>query len=115
VISKFHRKWVVLGILFLLPVIFLLFLYPSTNNYNTLDIVQEDIYELDSLNFVDNNSTTLENNIRLFKFFLESLPKHLLKNPFKKIFLVSRIIDFEIFDFSNKQILVEVFPISPII
>ena len=66
--NKFYRKWIVLGILFLLPVIFLLFLYPSTNNYNTLDIVQEDIYELDSLNFVDNNSTTLENNITILNF-----------------------------------------------
>tara|TARA_B100000900_G_scaffold219009_1_gene185610 strand:+ start:1433 stop:2125 length:693 start_codon:yes stop_codon:yes gene_type:complete len=59
---------VVLGILFLLPVIFLLFLYPSTNNYNTLDIVQENIHELDSLNFVDNNATTLENNITVLNF-----------------------------------------------
>ncbi len=58
----------VLGILFLLPVIFLLFLYPSTNNYNTLDIVQENIHELDSLNFVDNNATTLENNITVLNF-----------------------------------------------
>ena len=58
----------VLGILFLLPVIFLLFLYPSTNNYNTLDIVKENIYELDSLNFVDNNVTTLENNITILNF-----------------------------------------------
>tara|TARA_B100000925_G_scaffold136835_2_gene102389 strand:- start:1449 stop:2141 length:693 start_codon:yes stop_codon:yes gene_type:complete len=59
---------VVLGILFLLPVIFLLFLYPSTNNYNTLDIVQENIHELDSLNFVDNNATTLKNNITVLNF-----------------------------------------------
>ncbi len=66
--NKFYRKWVVLGILFLLPVIFLLFLYPSTNNYNTLDIVQENIHELDSLNFVDNNVTTLENNITILNF-----------------------------------------------
>ena len=58
----------VLGILFLLPVIFLLFLYPSTNNYNTLDIVQENIHELDSLNFVDNNATTLKNNITVLNF-----------------------------------------------
>ena len=59
----------VLGILFLLPVVFLLFLYPSTNNYNTLDIVQENIHELDSLNFVDNNSTTLESNITILNYY----------------------------------------------
>ena len=67
-ITKFYRKWVVLGILFLLPVIFLLFLYPSTNNYNTLDIVQENIHELDSLNFVDKNATTLDSNITILNF-----------------------------------------------
>ena len=67
-INKFYSKWVILGILFLLPVIFLLFLYPSTNNYNTLDIVQENIHELDSLNFVNNNATTLENNITILNF-----------------------------------------------
>lgn len=67
-ITKFYSKWVILGILFLLPVIFLLFLYPSTNNYNTLDIVQENIHEFDSLNFVNNNATTLENNITILNF-----------------------------------------------
>ena len=67
-ITKFYSKWVVLGILFLLPVIFLLFLYPSTNNYNTLDIVQENIHELDSLNFVDKNATTLDSNITILNF-----------------------------------------------
>ena len=44
-IAKFYRKWFILAILFLLPVVFLLFLYPSTHNYNTLDIVGEDINE----------------------------------------------------------------------
>ena len=67
-IDIFYRKWFILGILFLLPVIFLLFLYPSTHNYNTLDIVNENIAEIDSLNFLDNNQTTLENNITILNF-----------------------------------------------
>ena len=67
-IDFFYRKWFILGILFLLPVIFLLFLYPSTHNYNTLDIVNENIVEIDSLNFLDNNQTTLENNITILNF-----------------------------------------------
>ena len=67
-IDIFYRKWFTLGILFLLPVIFLLFLYPSTHNYNTLDIVNENIAEIDSLNFLDNNQTTLENNITILNF-----------------------------------------------
>lgn len=71
-IDFFYRKWFILGILFLLPVIFLLFLYPSTHNYNTLDIVNENIVEIDSLNFLDNNQTTLENNITILNFLGEN-------------------------------------------
>ena len=67
-INTFYRKWIILGILFLLPVIFLLFLYPSTHNYNTLDIVNEDIKELEILNFIDQNETTLEENITILNF-----------------------------------------------
>ena len=76
-IDFFYRKWFILGILFLLPVIFLLFLYPSTHNYNTLDIVNENIVEIDSLNFLDNNQTTLENNITILNFLGD--------NPMNKI------------------------------
>ena len=36
-----------------------------------------------------------------------------LKKPFKKIFLVSKIIEYKIFDLFNRHILVEVFPMSP--
>ena len=61
---------------------FLLFLYPSTNNYNTLDIVQENIHELDSLNFVDNNSTTLESNITILNFLGDD-PENKLTSVFK--------------------------------
>ncbi len=67
-INTFYRKWIILGILFLLPVIFLLFLYPSTHNYNTLDIVNEDIKETDFLNFIDNRKTNFEGNITILNF-----------------------------------------------
>ena len=67
-INTFYRKWIILGILFLLPVIFLLFLYPSTHNYNTLDIVNEDIKETDLLNFIDNRKTNFEGNITILNF-----------------------------------------------
>ena len=49
-----------------------MFLYPSTHNYNTLDIVNENIVEIDSLNFLDNNQTTLENNITILNFLGEN-------------------------------------------
>ena len=67
-INTFYRKWIILGILFLLPVIFLLFLYPSTHNYNTLDIVNEDIKETDFLNFIDTRKTNFEGNITILNF-----------------------------------------------
>ena len=67
-INTFYRKWIILGILFLLPVIFLLFLYPSTHNYNALDIVNEDIVEIDFLNFIDNRKTNFEGNITVLNF-----------------------------------------------
>ena len=67
-INTFYRKWIILGILFLLPVIFLLFLYPSTHNYNTLDIVNEDIKETYFLNFIDNRKTNFEGNITILNF-----------------------------------------------
>ena len=67
-INTFYRKWIILGILFLLPVIFLLFLYPSTHNYNTLDIVNEDVKETDFLNFIDNRKTNFEGNITILNF-----------------------------------------------
>ena len=67
-INTFYRKWIILGILFLLPVIFLLFLYPSTHNYNTLDIVNEDIVEVEFFNFIDNRKTNFEGNITILNF-----------------------------------------------
>lgn len=67
-INTFYRKWFILGILFLLPVIFLLFLYPSTHNYNALDIVNEDIVELEFFNFIDNRKTNFEGNITVLNF-----------------------------------------------
>mgnify|MGYP001454645887 CR=1 FL=1 len=67
-INTFYRKWFILGILFLLPVIFLLFLYPSTHNYNTLDIVNEDIVEVEFFNFIDNRKTNFEGNITVLNF-----------------------------------------------
>ena len=42
---KLIKSKIILGILFFLPVVFLLFLYPSTNNYNALDIVQENVLD----------------------------------------------------------------------
>jgi hypothetical protein len=59
------KKPVILGILFFLPVIFLLFLYPSNHNYNALDIVQENVLELHKFS---DDAVKLEGNITILHF-----------------------------------------------
>lgn len=62
------KKPLILAILFLLPVIFLLFLYPSTNNYNALDVVKGDIEEISGFNSEDGKTYKLENQITVLGF-----------------------------------------------
>jgi hypothetical protein len=59
------KKRAILGILFFLPVMFLLFLYPSNHNYNTLDVLKEKVVELN--NFSDSN-VKLKDNITILSF-----------------------------------------------
>ncbi len=47
--NKKIKKGIVLGALFFLPVIFLLFLYPSTNNYNPLEVVKTNVLDITNL------------------------------------------------------------------
>ncbi len=60
------KKPLILGILFFLPVLFLLFLYPSTHNYNALDIVKENV--LDITGFESNPKTQLKGNLTVLGF-----------------------------------------------
>jgi hypothetical protein len=60
------KKKSILGILFFLPVLFLLFLYPSSHNYNTLDIVKENV--LDITGFESNAKIQLEGNLTVLGF-----------------------------------------------
>jgi len=66
-ITKFKKPFV-LAVLFFLPVLFLLFLYPSKHNYKTLDIIKKDIPELS--NFVTKNGTPiqLDNHLTVLGF-----------------------------------------------
>lgn len=61
-----------LTVLFFLPVLFLLFLYPSKHNYKTLDILKKDLPEL--TNFVDKNGDdlSLENHLTVLGFLGET-------------------------------------------
>jgi hypothetical protein len=61
------KKKFILGILFFLPVAFLLMLYPSTNNYNALDIVKEDVIEISNFSFND-EATSLGGNLTVLGF-----------------------------------------------
>lgn len=58
----------VLGVLFFLPVIFLLFLYPSTHNYNPLDIVDEKVNELQFFNSTSEEKIQLKDHITIIGF-----------------------------------------------
>ncbi|MCF6295226.1 MAG: hypothetical protein L3J25_06005 [Flavobacteriaceae bacterium] len=60
------KKPLILGILFFLPVLFLLFLYPSTHNYNALDIVKENV--LDITGFESNPKIQLKGNLTVLGF-----------------------------------------------
>ena len=61
-----------LTVLFFLPVLFLLFLYPSKHNYKTLDILKKDLPEL--TNFVDKNGDDLrlESHLTVLGFLGET-------------------------------------------
>ena len=59
------KKQFILGILFFLPVLFLLFLYPSSHNYEPLDIVNNEVMELTGL---ANNDAQFKGNITILNF-----------------------------------------------
>ena len=69
-------RYLVLGILFFLPVTFLLFLYPATHNYTPLDIVNESVLELDQFNSNSEEKILLKNHITVLGF----LGKHPMEN-----------------------------------
>lgn len=58
----------VLGVLFFLPVIFLLFLYPSTHNYNPLDIVDDNVNELQFFSSTSEEQVLLKDHITILGF-----------------------------------------------
>lgn len=62
-------RYVVLGILFFLPVTFLLFLYPATHNYTPLDIVNESVKDLEDFSSQGSDSILLKDHITVLGFF----------------------------------------------
>ncbi|PWH84218.1 hypothetical protein DIS18_06685 [Algibacter marinivivus] len=62
-------RYVVLGILFFLPVTFLLFLYPATHYYTPLDIVNESVLDLDNFTSNSEEKILLKDHISVLGFF----------------------------------------------
>lgn len=62
------KRNVTLGVLFFLPVLFLLFLYPSSHNYNPLDIVNTDVLELSKFKGETDEIIQLEEKITVLTF-----------------------------------------------
>lgn len=62
------KRYVVLGILFFLPVAFLLFLYPATHNYTPLDIVNEPVLDLNQFSSDNNEQIVLKDHITVLGF-----------------------------------------------
>lgn len=67
--KKQLKRNLVLGVLFFLPVTFLMFLYPSTHNYNTLDIVEEKVNELKHFKSDSDEVVVLEDHLTILGFF----------------------------------------------
>ncbi len=66
--KKLVKRNLILGILFFLPVIFLLFLYPAQHHYNSLDIIKKDVSELSGFESDEKSSINLEGHITAMGF-----------------------------------------------
>ena len=62
------KRYVILGILFFLPVTFLLLLYPATHNYTPLDIVNEEVPDLEGFSSDLEEPVILKDHITVLGF-----------------------------------------------
>ncbi|MBU2950519.1 hypothetical protein KO493_07410 [Tamlana agarivorans] len=61
-------RYVILGVLFFLPVTFLLFLYPATHHYQPLDIVNESVIDLNQFTSDSEEKVLLKDHITILGF-----------------------------------------------
>ncbi|GAA4279877.1 hypothetical protein [Gaetbulibacter aestuarii] len=66
--NKKLGRYIILGILFFLPVTFLLLLYPATHNYTPLDIVNTQVRELHGFTSDDDSPVELKGHITVIGF-----------------------------------------------
>ena len=71
-------RYLVLGILFFLPVMFLLLLYPATHNYTPLDIVNESVLELDGFKSNEEAPVQLKDHITILGFLGKTPMNHVI-------------------------------------
>ncbi|WP_179339166.1 hypothetical protein [Winogradskyella ludwigii] len=97
------KRYIVLGILFFLPVAFLLMLYPAKHNYDPLDIVNTNISDISNFTSDRGDSIALKDQITVLGF--------LGKNPLDKMIAVSNLKEL-VYDkfkgFKNFQIIIVV-------
>lgn len=84
--KKKAGRYLVLGVLFFLPVVFLLFLYPATHHYTPLDIVKEDVVDLDNFISISKENIVLENHITVLAFLgINPIEKALVASNLKEL------------------------------
>lgn len=66
--KKQLKRNIVLGILFFLPVTFLLFLYPAKHNYNPLEVVKQEVLDIDNLTSAETDNILLKDHITILGF-----------------------------------------------
>ena len=97
------KRYIVLGILFFLPVAFLFMLYPAKHNYDPLDIVNTNISDISNFTSDRGDSIALKDQITVLGF--------LGKNPLDKMIAASNLKEL-VYDkfkgFKNFQIIIVV-------
>ena len=63
------RKYLVLGILFLLPISMYIFFASGKDNFGRLPVLTESVEEIDAFNSVENDTVLLENSITVLGFY----------------------------------------------
>jgi hypothetical protein len=81
--KKLVKRNLILGILFFLPVIFLLFLYPAQHNYYALDIINENVSDLDGFSSDSEEIVVLDGHITVIGF--------LGKHPMEQVIAASNL------------------------
>ncbi len=70
------KKYLVLGILFILPITAYIFFAMSTNHFKPLPIISQSVAELDGFKTLDGKPVQLENRITVLGFFGNNLEAH---------------------------------------